>query len=465
MPGTTAYTYDQNGNLFSRINTVNPANNLSGITYNYLNLPNSVTAGSTAISYTYDATGNKLRKQVPSANINNEYISGVQYEGGVLKYVGTSEGRVVRNSATNYSYEYSLTDHLNNGRVYFDINAGAARAIQVTDYYAFGLDIQRSLTGTENKYQYNGKEKQDQEKLYDYGFRFYDPVVGRLSTIDPLAENHFDTNPYHYVLNNPMRYMDYMGLDTTYKQNNMTDKDWHNYKSGSDDINLNNVTIVGQRPGGNWGGFSGGFGNSDSWGNGFGGGGFGWSGFAGAAMPPPVLTSSSGPFTQLDNRGSEVGLTHAQELTKYGEITSAFSVSVSAALAPGFTYEYGWVGTNKNYVQYYQTVYYSHGIGFSAGANLINISANKGQHPTFSDWQGGAAGLSVGIGKWGLLIGGSSMYITTGGGIGFGSTFQWQEGRTAFVSVGTTTLLGQPILMEPRSNQFTNSYIRNYGQQ
>ncbi|WP_146186622.1 RHS repeat domain-containing protein [Pedobacter sp. HMWF019] len=294
--------------LFSRINTVNSANNLSGITYNYLNLPNSVTAGSTAISYTYDATGNKLRKQVPSANINNEYISGIQYEGGVLKYVGTSEGRVVRNSATNYSYEYTLTDHLNNGRVYFDINAGAARAIQVTDYYAFGLDIQRSLAGTENKYQYNGKEKQDQEKLCDYGFRFYDPVVGRLSTIDPLAENHFDTNPYHYVLNNPMRYMDYLGLDTTYNQNNMTGKDWHNYKSGSDDINLNNVTIVGQRPGGNWGGFSGGFGNSGSWGNGFGGGAFGFGGFGSVAIPPPVLTSSSsGPFNQLDNRGGEEG--------------------------------------------------------------------------------------------------------------------------------------------------------------
>jgi RHS repeat-associated protein len=98
--------------------------------------------------------------------------------------------------------------------VYFDINGTAARKIQEVDYYAFGLDIQRSLIGTENKYQYNGKEKQDQEKMLDYGARFYDPVVGRWNVIDRLAEYHFNTNPYHYVLNNPMIYIDPFGLDT-----------------------------------------------------------------------------------------------------------------------------------------------------------------------------------------------------------------------------------------------------------
>ncbi|HWW41509.1 DUF6443 domain-containing protein, partial [Pedobacter sp.] len=154
LPGTTNYTYDVNGNMLSRGNSLSTANNLSSITYNYLNLPNGMTAGTAAMTYTYDATGNKLRKQVPSASINIDYISGIQYEGGVLKYVSNGEGRVVRNSATNYSYEYTLADHLGNGRVYFDINAGAARKIQETDYYAFGLDIQRSIIGTENKYQF-----------------------------------------------------------------------------------------------------------------------------------------------------------------------------------------------------------------------------------------------------------------------------------------------------------------------
>jgi len=162
LPGTTTYTYNANGNMLTRGNTANTANNISAITYNYLNLPSTLTASGAAVIYTYDAGGNKLRKQVASVSINNEYIGGINYEGGVLKFVSTAEGRVVRNGATSYSYEYTLADHLGNGRVYFDINGTAGRKIQEVDYYAFGLDMQRSLSGTENKYLYNGKEKQDQ---------------------------------------------------------------------------------------------------------------------------------------------------------------------------------------------------------------------------------------------------------------------------------------------------------------
>ncbi|WP_448105206.1 RHS repeat domain-containing protein [Pedobacter panaciterrae] len=171
-----------------------------------------LTASGAAIIYTYDADGNKLRKQVASASINNEYISGINYEGGVLKFVSTAEGRVVRNGATSYSYEYTLTDHLGNGRVYFDINGAAARKIQEVDYYAFGLDMQRSLNGTENKYLYNGKEKQDQEKMFDYGARFYDPVIGRWNVIDPLAEKMRRFSPYTYAFENPIRYTDPDGM-------------------------------------------------------------------------------------------------------------------------------------------------------------------------------------------------------------------------------------------------------------
>lgn len=240
LTGTTGYSYDLNGNMSSRSNAASAANNLTAITYNYLNLPAGLTAGAVAVSYTYDATGNKLRKQVASASINNEYIHGIQYEGGVLKYVYTAEGRVARNSAGSYAYEYTLTDHLGNGRLYFDINAGAARKIQETDYYAFGLDIQKNLIGTENKYQYNGKEKQDQEKVYDYGARFYDPVIGRWNVVDVLAENHYSVTPYNYVLNNPINTIDPFGLDTVAAANVV----WDKFNTKNDEIGLNEVSIT-----------------------------------------------------------------------------------------------------------------------------------------------------------------------------------------------------------------------------
>jgi RHS repeat-associated protein len=66
----------------------------------------------------------------------------------------------------------------------------------------------------EKEYLYNGKELQEETGVYDFGWRQYDPVIGRMTTIDPLATNHFNLTPYNYVMNNPVLYRDEFGLDT-----------------------------------------------------------------------------------------------------------------------------------------------------------------------------------------------------------------------------------------------------------
>ncbi|MES2809827.1 MAG: RHS repeat-associated core domain-containing protein [Bacteroidota bacterium] len=81
--------------------------------------------------------------------------------------------------------------------------------IQEDEYFAFGKDHVRYRLGDENKYLYNGKEKQDVlGDEYDYGARFYDPVIGRWTTVDPSAENDASYSPYIYGFNNPMRFTD-----------------------------------------------------------------------------------------------------------------------------------------------------------------------------------------------------------------------------------------------------------------
>ena len=209
MPaGTTAYTYDANGNIKTRSNGTNAADNITAITYNYLDLPQGITANGAAISYTYDATGRKLRSVNGINGQTRDYIDGIEYADGTLELIHTEEGRILK-SGTSYQYQYLLRDHLGNTRSAF-AGTAPATAILGMDYYPFGLEYlgKRAQSSPKNNYLYNRKELQDKLKWYDYGARFYDPVIGRWGAVDPLADSMRRYSPYAYAFDNPIRFID-----------------------------------------------------------------------------------------------------------------------------------------------------------------------------------------------------------------------------------------------------------------
>jgi len=198
------YTYNENGNL-----TIDGPNG-NNISYNYLNLPIGV-SGNQSVDYTYDATGKKLRKVSATGGTTN-YLDGIVYKtDGTIDFIQTEEG-IARSSSGSYSYEYNLTDHLGNVRTSFQKNpvSGSVDPIQRDDYYAFGL--RKVASGGANKYLYNGKELQEELGQYDYGARFYDPVIGRWNVVDPASELMRRYSPYNYSFNNPVRFTDPDGM-------------------------------------------------------------------------------------------------------------------------------------------------------------------------------------------------------------------------------------------------------------
>jgi len=85
---------------------------------------------------------------------------------------------------------------------------------QEVEYYPFGSMFAANNLQN-NLYLYNGKELNNEFfENYDYGERFYDPQIGRFTTIDPLSQITNSVTPYHYCLNNPVSNNDPTGMWT-----------------------------------------------------------------------------------------------------------------------------------------------------------------------------------------------------------------------------------------------------------
>ncbi|MFC1225366.1 DUF6443 domain-containing protein [Pedobacter sp. BG31] len=203
------YVYDDNGNA-----KVDGRNGME-LTYNYLNLPATATGNGTSVVYTYDAAGQKLNKTSVRNGVakSRDYIGGIEYRDNLIELIHTEEGVAQSNGTNGYTYNYNLNDHLGNVRLTFNVSGNTIVPLQKDDYYALGKK-QTILAGSnDNKYLYNGKELQDElDEQYDYGARYYDPIVGRWNSVDPLAELARRLTPYNYGNNNPIVMIDPDGM-------------------------------------------------------------------------------------------------------------------------------------------------------------------------------------------------------------------------------------------------------------
>jgi RHS repeat-associated protein len=228
------FAYDVNGNMVKDLDR-----NIVAIQYNVLNLPDVIQfKNGNQIKNTYDAGGHKLGseyftqltnitpladEQIISQSYNagtvdqtgNAYIGSMEYktQNGnssltALSRIYNDEGYV--ENPSNPQYHYYRKDHLGDNREVWLANTG--ETVQRTQYYPSGLPWASNTGDNPGKQQrkYNGKEFVEMHgyDTYDYGARGMYPAIGGFMTVDPLAEDYYETSPYAYCLNNPVNKID-----------------------------------------------------------------------------------------------------------------------------------------------------------------------------------------------------------------------------------------------------------------
>ena len=282
----TEYDYDADGNLIEDKNK-----GISKITYNEINLPEHVSFSSGKyIDFTYSSTGEKLRSEyllklpeiyepLVSPLSSDVYVSGnnrddfgepigpglrdslifhpdsliaeekymmiygvhrIDYCGDIIyENLKPTPDRILFDGGyvtfTNNKqpvYHFYLTDHQGNVRVVADENGTVE---ETNHYYPFGALFGESVDKNKQRYKYNGKELDRLLSLdwYDYGARWYDPVLARWHSTDPLADKYPDVSPYVYCLDNPVNAIDPDGkrvwVFATKLPDDPSAKNYHNY--------------------------------------------------------------------------------------------------------------------------------------------------------------------------------------------------------------------------------------------
>lgn len=130
--------------------------------------------------------------------------------------------------APKNGYAYIYVSNRSDQDVFFDnlvLNITAGNIIEEDHYYPFGLKIAAISSHKlgdvgegklSNPYQYNDKEMLDENaglNWYDYGFRSYDPQIGRFMQLDPMADYFSDLTPYQYAGDDPIANVDMDGLE------------------------------------------------------------------------------------------------------------------------------------------------------------------------------------------------------------------------------------------------------------
>jgi RHS repeat-associated protein len=245
LPASVNFAYDLNGNLTS--------DGLHGYDYDCANQLTRITVtNSWKTEYMYDGFGRRrIRKEYVwqssqwlTANEVHYIYDGmlvlqernainvpmVTYTrgndlSGTMQRAGGIGGLLARTDANGSAFYHDDA----NGNITALVNSSGSLVAKYL-YDSFGNLIAKSGSLADvNTYRFSSKELDLRSGLYYYGFRFYDPNFQRWPNHDPIGERG-GINLYGYVGNNPINFVDPLGLTT------VTSPDWF---PGATDVSEN----------------------------------------------------------------------------------------------------------------------------------------------------------------------------------------------------------------------------------
>ena len=250
------YTYDEAGNLTGDAQSSISAGGITWSPYGKV-LQVNISGGVTQNIFAYDAMQNRIKKRkvASGSDISTFYIRDAQgnvlavYEknGTTITWkeqhlygssrLGTVEPGVAWTTTPvatphfrgtrilNYGWKrYEINDHLGNVRTLINDRKGYLNSvfqpttIQATDYFPFGSEMRKGTGAIAYRYGFNGKELDKSGEFgslnhYDYGFRIYNPAIGRFLSVDPLTGDYPELTPYQFASNTPIMAIDLDGLE------------------------------------------------------------------------------------------------------------------------------------------------------------------------------------------------------------------------------------------------------------
>jgi RHS repeat-associated protein len=224
--GTWTYTYDAEGNLSQKSRATGETWSFSYDVWNHMVGAKDVSGTGTTLTlatYVYDAFGNRLESDVWTSSSGSTATTRFGYDGrSAWADLNSSNqlqtrrlyldgvDQVFARISSGGTVAWYLPDRLGSIRDITNDTSGAV--IDHLDYDGFG-NATETQPANGDRYKWTGSEFDTETGLYHFGWRFYDPKIGRWTSTDPIEFAGGDDNLYRYVGNAATASTDPTGLD------------------------------------------------------------------------------------------------------------------------------------------------------------------------------------------------------------------------------------------------------------